>query len=327
MDRNTIYLNKRLHSSKGKLNQLSFLCENHTISLNICSTPFNHTISLNICNTPFKETQLPSIWTGTPFIWRKGFTHHKENCIFPKASHLKGKLHIPKEYLRMFSIQYFFDYGLWRMHLIDTWCLRGQMNQIWPGLIWLNPSDQILEQHKKKKFWVTYFGTGGGEKALQCIVFVFFCVFFVLVLVFFADSRWLTLQWNSQWNRKKVGPGGRDEHIIIIIWISQYLLRTIVIIHHVYVFSCMYPNLFCHVPPLANRLRSPLEARDALRNFRRFGGPAWVRRVTSGNGVLMARKGMCYIYIYIHVFIYIYMCVCDLSILYYKLWSLYYVFD
>ena len=56
--------------------------------------------------------------------------------------------------------------------------------------------------------------------------------------------------------------------------------------------------------------------------------------VTSGNGVLMARKGMCYIhiyiytphyipyiYIYIYVFIYIYICicVCDLSILYYKL--------
>ena len=138
LDRNTIYLNKRLHSSKGKLNQLSFLFDNHTISLNICSTPFNHTVSLNLCNTPFKETQLPSIWTGTPFIWRKGFTHHKENGIFPKASHLKGKLHIPKEYLRMFSIQYFFDYGLWRMHLIDTWCLRGQMNQIWPGLIWIN---------------------------------------------------------------------------------------------------------------------------------------------------------------------------------------------
>ena len=58
------------------------------------------------------------------------------------------------------------------------------MNQIWPGLIWLNPSDQILEQHQKKKFWVTYFGTGGGEKALQCIVFVFFCVFLFLFLFF-----------------------------------------------------------------------------------------------------------------------------------------------
>ena len=116
--------------------------------LSRCSTPLEeaqlsfmfegNTISLNIGNAPFKETQLPSIWTGTPFIWRKGFTHHKENGIFPKASHLKGKLHIPKEYLRMFSIQYFFDSGVWRMHLIDTWCLRGQMNQIWLGLIWIN---------------------------------------------------------------------------------------------------------------------------------------------------------------------------------------------
>ena len=160
---------------------------------------------------------------------------------------------------------------------------------------------------------MTYFGTGGGEKALQCIVFVFLCVF-VLVLVFFADSRWLTLQWNSQWNRKKVGPGGRDEHIIIIIiiWISQYLLRTIVIIHHVYVFSCMYPNLFCHVPPLANRLRSPLEARDALRNFRRFGGPAWVRRWRLATVCLWQEK-VCVIYIYIYT--YLYMCVWSIYII------------
>ena len=42
--------------------------------------------------------------------------------------------------------------------------------------------------------------------------------------------------------------------------------------------SFMYPRLFCHVPLL--RLRSPLEACDALRNFRRFGRPA-ARRGTA----------------------------------------------
>ena len=149
-------------------------------------------------------------------------------------------------------------------------------------------------------------GLGEGRRLSNALFLFFLCVF-VLVLVFFADSRWLTLQWNSQWNRKKVGPGGRDEHIIIIIiWISQYLLRTIVIIHHVYVFSCMYPNLFCHVPPLANRLRSPLEARDALRNFRRFGGPAWVRRWRLATVCLWQEK-VCVIYIY--TYLYIYVCV------------------
>ena len=122
-----------------------------------CSTPLQesqlsfmfegNTISLNICNPPFKETQLPSIWTGAPFIWRKGFTHHKENCTFPKASHPKGKLHIPKEYLRMFSIYtifLLFNSGVWRMHLIDTWCLRGQMNQIRFGLIWIKAATTSL---------------------------------------------------------------------------------------------------------------------------------------------------------------------------------------
>ena len=76
---------------------------------------------------------------------------------------------------------------------------------------------------KKTKFWETYFGMGGGEKALQCIVFfVFFlcccccccccCCFWQI-----ADSRWLTLQWNSQWNRKKLVLVG-GEHIYIIIY-------------------------------------------------------------------------------------------------------------
>ena len=175
---------------KKKIESAVLLFETHKISVHICSTPFNHTNSLNICNTPFKETQLPSIWTGKPFVWRRGFTHHKENCTFPKASHLKGKLHIPREYLRMFSIQYFFDYGLWRMHLIDTWCLRGQMNQIWLR-------DQILEENQqnqnknnqKKEFWVTYFGMGGGGKALQCICFLCFLFFCLYLCFFLADGR------------------------------------------------------------------------------------------------------------------------------------------
>jgi len=194
-------------------------------------------ISLNICNTPCKETQLPSIWTGTLFIWREGFTHHKENCTFPEASHLKGKLHIPKEYLRMFSIQYFFDSGVWRMHLIDTWCLRGQMNQIWLGLIWINSRDQILEQNRKKKqkkkFWETYFGMGEGEKALQCIgCFLVFC--FALFLQI-ADSRWLTSQWNSQCHRKKARPWWGGEHlqyVYIYIYIYTYI--------HIYIYIYIY---------------------------------------------------------------------------------------
>jgi hypothetical protein len=70
----------------------------------------------------------------------------------------------------------------------------------------------------------------------------------------------------------------------------------------------MYPNLFCHVPPLANRLRSPLEARDALRNFRRFGGPAWVRRWRLATVCLWQEK-VCVIYIYTRIYIYIYVCV------------------
>ena len=36
------------------------------------------------------------------------------------------------------------------MQLIDTWCLRGQMNQIWLGLIWIYSSDQILERTQQK---------------------------------------------------------------------------------------------------------------------------------------------------------------------------------
>ena len=163
-----------------------------------CSTPLKeaqpsfmfegNAISLNICNTPCKETQLPSIWTGTLFIWREGFTHHKENCTFPEASHLKGKLHIPKEYLRMFSIQYFFDSGVWRMHLIDTWCLRGQMNQIWLGLIWINSRDQILEQNrkknKKKVLGDLLWDGGRGEGSPMHWLFFGF-----LFCPFFADSR------------------------------------------------------------------------------------------------------------------------------------------
>ena len=67
------------------------------------------------------------------------------------------------------------------------------MNQIWPGLIWLNPSDQILEQRKKKVLGDLLWDWGRGEGSpMHCFCF-FLCVF-VLVLVFFADSRWLTLQ-------------------------------------------------------------------------------------------------------------------------------------
>ena len=166
-----------------------------------------NTISLNICNTLFKETKLPSIWTGTPFTWRKGFTHHKKNCTLPKASWLKGQLHIPKEYLRMFSIQYFFDYGLWRMHLIDTWCLRGQMNQIWLGLILNKPNKNKKNNHQRTKRNVlgdTLWDGGRGEGSpMHCFFVVFWCLCFFWQI---ANSRWLTLQWNSQWNR----PMGRS---------------------------------------------------------------------------------------------------------------------
>ena len=186
-----------------------------------------------------------------------------------------------------------------------------------------------LNNTKTSFGWPTL-GLGEGRRLSNAL---FFFVCFCSSSCFFQIADGWPCNETVNGIEKKVGPGGRGEHIIIIIiWISQYLLRTIVIIHHVYVFPCMYPNLFCHVPPLANRLRSPLEARDALRNFRRFGGPAWVRRWRLATVCLWQEK-VCVIYIYIYtphyipyiyirIHIYMYMCVCDLSILYYKLWSL-----
>ena len=109
--------------TKNKVHQPHFLWKSKNI-LKIWSAHSNHTIYFNICNAPFEEIQLPFIWTGTPFIWKK-YTHHKGKCIFPKASHFKGKL--PSRHTCACLA---YNYCLSGVRLIQICCHRGHMNQI-----------------------------------------------------------------------------------------------------------------------------------------------------------------------------------------------------
>ena len=84
----------------------------------------------------------------------------------------------------------------------------------------------IYNSKKNTKFWETYFGMRGGEKALQCII-CFVC-FVVCVFLQIADSRWLTLQWNSQWNRKKGRSWWGGAYIYIYIYIHIYTYWLVV---------------------------------------------------------------------------------------------------
>ena len=42
--------------------------------------------------------------------------------------------------------------GCFSMFFINRWCWRGKMNQIWFGLIWINPKDLTRGKAKKKCF-------------------------------------------------------------------------------------------------------------------------------------------------------------------------------
>ena len=63
----------------------------------------NNPYFFDMLPTPLKETQLPSM-TGTPFIWRKGFTHHKENCTFPKVSPTPERINIQTFWMTCFGL-------------------------------------------------------------------------------------------------------------------------------------------------------------------------------------------------------------------------------
>jgi hypothetical protein len=96
----------------------------------------------------------------TPFLWKYvtllsknssctllGQEHHlfegkvslTKNIILypPKASHLKRRIAHPQGILRMFSIQKFLNNDLTRI----------KMNQIWFGLIWINPKEPNTQRN------------------------------------------------------------------------------------------------------------------------------------------------------------------------------------
>ena len=69
----------------------------------------------------------------------------KNIILHPQRLHTwKGKLHIPKEYCA--CLAYFF-------FRIMTWqeCLGGKMNQIWFGLIWINPKESKTQRNQRKQ--------------------------------------------------------------------------------------------------------------------------------------------------------------------------------
>ena len=164
-----------------------------------------------------KKLSCPLCSKVTPFVWTSAtLLSKKPSCpLFGQQPHLferkaplttrrivhsqrphtwKENCTSPRNTCACLKHTILFWLWLWRMHLIDTWCLRGQMNQIWLGLIWSNSKDQILEQNQNSKSknkknigWPTL-GWGEGRRL--------------------SNSRWLTLQWNKSMKSKKVGPGG-----------------------------------------------------------------------------------------------------------------------